>query len=651
MIPTYNCAHYLRETLASVLVQDQGPECMQIEVVDDHSTRDDPAAVVEEMGRGRVSFYRQSENVGYIRNFETCLKRSRGKLIHLLHGDDYVRAGFYGKMERAFVEHSEIGAAFCRQVYMDEAGHWQSISRLEQSESGILNNWLERIVVHHPIQTPSIVVRRDVYEHLGGFDCRLTCTGEDWEMWVRIAIHYPVGYEVEPLAVYRLTHAGSLTGGSVRSGKYARDLRKAGEIVSSYLPAHIPQAVATSLLRQSREAGAPGIISLAEQMLKIGDKAAAITQIREALKSTHSLRVLKQITRLILKAGARWLRKTTSTSVRISREFFRSIMEHNIRPLILQTSIRHISGRKKLHYGIDELIVLCVVRNGELYVKSFIEYYFSLGVKHIVFLDNGSTDDTIDLVCNCENVTIIQTQLPYKKYENIMKRYLVKKFSRNRWNIFSDIDELFDYPFSDVLSLRSLLIYLNENSYTAVVAQMLDLFSDIDMASLKSRKHDSIREKYIYYDISNIQKKTYSYGTLSNQEIKHYFGGIRQSLFGTHNGLTKAPLIFVDDQISTFVHCHHVRNACIADFTGVLLHYPFTSSFYEKVQDAVQTGRYEQSANHEYAMYWQRLKQDPSLHIRQETACKLENVNCLIGNGFLVASENFLQWVKMHSKT
>ena len=42
MIPTYNCAKYLRETLVSVLAQDPGPEQMQIEVVDDYSTKDEP---------------------------------------------------------------------------------------------------------------------------------------------------------------------------------------------------------------------------------------------------------------------------------------------------------------------------------------------------------------------------------------------------------------------------------------------------------------------------------------------------------------------------------------------------------------------------------------------------------------------------------
>jgi glycosyltransferase involved in cell wall biosynthesis len=45
MIPTHNCARYLRETLTSVLAQDPGPDVMQIEVVDDHSTKDDPEQV------------------------------------------------------------------------------------------------------------------------------------------------------------------------------------------------------------------------------------------------------------------------------------------------------------------------------------------------------------------------------------------------------------------------------------------------------------------------------------------------------------------------------------------------------------------------------------------------------------------------------
>lgn len=97
MIPTYNCAQYLRETLTSVLCQDPGEAVMQIEVIDDFSI-DNPKVVVDEIGQGRVAFYQQPRNVGAIQNFNTCIQRSRGYWIHILHGDDMVESNFYSKM-------------------------------------------------------------------------------------------------------------------------------------------------------------------------------------------------------------------------------------------------------------------------------------------------------------------------------------------------------------------------------------------------------------------------------------------------------------------------------------------------------------------------------------------------------------------------
>ena len=82
--------------------------------------------------------------------------------------------------------------------------------------------------------TPSIVVRRDVYEALGGFDDRLRCS-EDWEMWVRIAARYPVWYETEPLALYRM-HANSNTGRHVRTAEDIRYTREAIDLFEA-LPA------------------------------------------------------------------------------------------------------------------------------------------------------------------------------------------------------------------------------------------------------------------------------------------------------------------------------------------------------------------------------------------------------------------------------
>ena len=88
MIPTYNCIEYLERTLNSVLKQALSSDLMQIEVVDDYSTDGDVEKIVQELGDGRVSFYRQPENRGSLRNFETCINRARGERIHILHGDN-----------------------------------------------------------------------------------------------------------------------------------------------------------------------------------------------------------------------------------------------------------------------------------------------------------------------------------------------------------------------------------------------------------------------------------------------------------------------------------------------------------------------------------------------------------------------------------
>ena len=319
MIPTYNCASYLRETLASVLAQAPGSELMQIEVVDDHSIQDDPEAVVKELGKGRVAFYQQPENVGYIRNFETCLQRSRGQLIHLLHGDDCVRPKFYQKMQTLFENYPEIGSAFCRQIIVDEQGQWKRFSILEQEESGLLSNWLERIATNLSLQTPSVVVKREVYEKLGGFDRRMLSCGEDWEMWTRIAAHYSVAYEVEPLVLYR-DRSNSLTKRSVRTGQNIRDVRKATEIIESYLSEVLPITTSKKAIHQVRELWAFWAMHFAQQMIDEGDFDPAIIQMQEGLKCSRSSKVIKTVVGLMIRLGKHQLKQVIKSSTEIMKK-------------------------------------------------------------------------------------------------------------------------------------------------------------------------------------------------------------------------------------------------------------------------------------------------------------------------------------------
>ncbi len=308
MIPTYNCANYLRETLTSVLAQDLGPDVMQIEVIDDYSTKDDPQVIVEEVGKGRVGFYRQPQNVGHIRNFNTCLQRSQGHLVHLLHGDDCVKDGFYRKIQLAFEQNLDIGAAFCRYFYIDHQGHAMFASELEQSERGIWNHGLEKIASKQRIQPPSMVVKRAVYEKIGGFDSRICCCGEDWEMWLRIATHYPIWYEKEILALYRI-QSNSLTRRSARTGQNIRDIRNIIQFSQSYLPKPISQ----KYLSQARQNFANYyLFDFIPKLMTEGDLIAVKNQLNEVLKLGFSVTTLKQFIRIILTLSNKFFRQYIS---------------------------------------------------------------------------------------------------------------------------------------------------------------------------------------------------------------------------------------------------------------------------------------------------------------------------------------------------
>jgi len=298
MIPTFNCARFLGTTLESVLLQNYPPDSMQIEVVDDCSDRDDPARVVREVGQGRVGFFRQERNLGHVGNLTTCIRHSRGQVVHILHGDDYVRPGFYSRMDQVLRSNLSVGAAVCRNIVTDESGNRMRMSSLVQQEAGIWVNGARDIArkqgSKQGIQTPSVVVRRSVYEELGSFDPRLSWT-EDWEMWVRIAAHFPIWYEPEPLAVYRVRE-GSNTSRLILTGENMRDVRRCIDTFKAYFPSEQQSEIVTT----AKQGFARVAIYTATELFIRGQRKGALLQLCEAVKCSCRLQIIQGVLRALI---------------------------------------------------------------------------------------------------------------------------------------------------------------------------------------------------------------------------------------------------------------------------------------------------------------------------------------------------------------
>jgi glycosyltransferase involved in cell wall biosynthesis len=237
MIPTFNCAKYLRQTLESVLAQDPGPELMQIEVVDDVSTKDDPEAVVREIGKGRVQFYRHKQNLGAIRNFNSCLSRARGHWVHILHGDDYVLPGFYDSVQGAIEKYPHAGGVFARVFFVDEPGEITHLSPRVQVLEQFGTDALGSTIVN-PFQCPGVVLNRKFVEEEGGFDVRLIHVA-DWEMWVRVINRRGAVFINRPLACYR-EFAANDSSRLKRTAENLRDYLRVKAVFAATVPGFRP---------------------------------------------------------------------------------------------------------------------------------------------------------------------------------------------------------------------------------------------------------------------------------------------------------------------------------------------------------------------------------------------------------------------------
>jgi hypothetical protein len=233
MIATYNSGEFLRRTLASVLAQDDGPDRMQIEVVDGCSTKDDPQRVVDELGQGRVAFHRIPKNRGGAHTFNTCIERARGRWVHILHGDDMVLPGFYREYEALSARHPEAGTLFGQVVTIDEHDRWIGVyGPTPPIGGGVMEDFAEQQAIRQLVLASGIVAKRDVYEAVGGFSSALDHV-VDWDMWFRLGHHAPVACAARPYALFRV-HSASHT---VRSGMMttAADVRERYFVIDANL--------------------------------------------------------------------------------------------------------------------------------------------------------------------------------------------------------------------------------------------------------------------------------------------------------------------------------------------------------------------------------------------------------------------------------
>lgn len=216
VVPCYRYGHYLRECVRSVL--DQQGANIRVLVIDDASP-DETALVGAVLAAedSRVTFRRHAVNQGHIATYNEGIEWARADCMLLLSADDYLLPGALRHALGLMARCPDVGLCFGEALVRNSDGT-TTLMRVpvptgDAGEVVLPGEDIIRLFVsegaHNFVPTPTAFVRTALLHRLGGYSAELPHAG-DFELWLRLAAHAPVGFVKMPLAVYR-RHADNMS--------------------------------------------------------------------------------------------------------------------------------------------------------------------------------------------------------------------------------------------------------------------------------------------------------------------------------------------------------------------------------------------------------------------------------------------------------
>jgi glycosyltransferase involved in cell wall biosynthesis len=209
VIPAYNCAPFIGETLDSVYRQTYGN--WEVIVIDDGSTDETRAALAPHIGRIR---YLHQQNRGTAAARNAGVRQARGELIAFLDHDDVWLPEKLELQVHVMQTSLECGLVFTdgkiftadgirqKSVISSRLDEWIDAHRTEDMrvvKGDIVRNLL---FCNEIASASSVMVRRECFDRAGGFDEAIAIT-DDYDLWLRIARAYPVALIQRCLYMWR----------------------------------------------------------------------------------------------------------------------------------------------------------------------------------------------------------------------------------------------------------------------------------------------------------------------------------------------------------------------------------------------------------------------------------------------------------------
>jgi glycosyltransferase involved in cell wall biosynthesis len=203
IIPTYNCAQYVGEAVASVLGQTY--KSNNIIVVDDGSS--DATSEVLTPYMDEIHYiYQPNQGVAVARN--RGLAASTGELFAFLDADDVWLPEKLERQVHCLAHNPNAGLVYTNHLILDGDAGLRAVPPAPQSYQGYCYS---QLFLGNPVHASSVVIRRKCLDYVGVFDEQIhRASAEDYDLWLRVARYFEFAYIPDPLTLYR-KHATNAT--------------------------------------------------------------------------------------------------------------------------------------------------------------------------------------------------------------------------------------------------------------------------------------------------------------------------------------------------------------------------------------------------------------------------------------------------------
>lgn len=207
----YNGGSYLSAAIESALRQSYAN--LELVIVDDCSSDGSVSVIEHYLSDGRVRFVRNEQNGGVAASRNRALTMAKGELIAFLDQDDIWLPHKLEYQVAAIQAHPEVGLMHARYARIDPQGELLPAYRelpaeqFDNPDSPIeVRDVFAEIFISNDIQPLTTIIPREVLDDVGPFDASLPGV-DDYELWLRIALRYPVGH-LQTIVGYWRAHPG-----------------------------------------------------------------------------------------------------------------------------------------------------------------------------------------------------------------------------------------------------------------------------------------------------------------------------------------------------------------------------------------------------------------------------------------------------------